>query len=702
MGAWHEVTDLMSRRVNEYCEVSFTSWGTRTLEITPNHTVYAASFDDIPRVASVNSVPHPDKGWKRRHRGDLHKYLKWIPVSELTPYHYMCVPITTEQRYSVGVNKARLYGYYIAEGNFGTNYTTITCNANDVFVDEIKQLANWTSVSIRRHRNSDKCVVIDCFGKHVKDDIEKNCGRCCKGKHIPEVIRFGSVEDKYNFVAAWFNGDGWQDNNGLHWSISQANLATDLQLLLASLGIVSSCTKINHPEHRGIISSKDAVEYVVNISNEYSDRFEDISKAKAIAIEGTTKCRTFISGNYLMVPIKEVKYISKPTKVYNFSVDTDESYTTYGLAVHNCKVAYDRCSICNNIRKQAGEKTECSHVRDELGKTYDDGRQVGTYNDEPDFFDISFVGRPADRIAWDLVTHKVDEPLDKETGKIHKTASAKYDYSTAAALGLDSVKYAEYEGVRAPDELAISSASGLRKLGYIRDLASYHNSYRGWLSKQAAVVSAKDKYLYELRKIASARLDDNTISQLREYDPKVTFAALGEAGVMLDVPSFFKYAMGPDYNVVAPYVSEIEKAVPEVIDQAVKQANCQDLCNNTTYDAAPNAYVKQVKPELRKKLAEASMTLDTENTLLFNTISGNTPNFVVDYSGKKCLNNSVVTKLAEKYASYKLSAIDAVIQSNTNNQNNRTGFGGIKQAQASSLSTDEITAIAAAQNLKYS
>jgi hypothetical protein len=369
-----------------------------------------------------------------------------------------------------------------------------------------------------------------------------------------------------------------------------------------------------------------------------------------------------------------------------------------------CKVAYDRCSICNNIRKQAGEKTECSHIRDELGKTYDDGRQVGTYNDEPDFFDISFVGRPADRIAWDLVTHKVDEPLDKETGKIHKTASAlaRYDYSTAVALGLDSVKYAEYEGVRAPDELAISSAAGLRKLGYIKDLASYHNSYRGWLSKQAAVVSAKDKYLYELRKIASARLDDNTISQLREYDPKVAFSALGEAGVMLDVPSFFKYAMGPDYNVVAPYVSEIERAVPEVIDQAVKQANCQDLCNNTTYDAAPNAYVKQVKPELRKKLAEASMTLDTENTLLFNTISGNTPNFVVDYSGKKCLNNSVVTKLAEKYASYKLSAIDAVIQSNTNNQNNRIGFGGIKQAQASSLSTDEITAIAAAQNLKYS
>ena len=67
-----------------------------------------------------------------------------------------------------------------------------------------------------------------------------------------------------------------------------------------------------------------------------------------------------------------------------------------------CRVPNDRCTICGALRKHAGDESECEHVRDHLGEQYEDGRKVGTYNDEPQFFDISFVGRPADRIAWNL------------------------------------------------------------------------------------------------------------------------------------------------------------------------------------------------------------------------------------------------------------------------------------------------------------
>ena len=66
---------------------------------------------------------------------------------------------------------------------------------------------------------------------------------------------------------------------------------------------------------------------------------------------------------------------SKPVEnlpVYNFSVDVDESYCVgqYALGVHNCKVAYDVCSICGNKAKRRDEY--CAHIRYDKKKIYPD------------------------------------------------------------------------------------------------------------------------------------------------------------------------------------------------------------------------------------------------------------------------------------------------------------------------------------------
>ena len=68
----------------------------------------------------------------------------------------------------------------------------------------------------------------------------------------------------------------------------------------------------------------------------------------------------------------------------------------------SCSVKHDRCTICNTVRKNAQDPRQCEHVKNALGKLLDDGRVVATHNDEPNWFEISFVTRPADRIAWSL------------------------------------------------------------------------------------------------------------------------------------------------------------------------------------------------------------------------------------------------------------------------------------------------------------
>lgn len=635
-GNWKRVERTMRRTADSYCRVSFVSWGGRVLEITPNHPVYAVSFDDIPRGYRKDHAEHPDKGWRRRHRGELYRYLKWVPAGKLTKNHYMCVPVWNTGVSTVGVDRARLYGYYIAEGSLKQGCVTITCNTNDVFVDEIEKLAEWTSVSKKPHRLSDKCVVLSCFSTQIRNELEAACGRRCENKKIPESIRFGSLEEKFNFVAAWFNGDGWQDKNGMHWSVHPKNLALDLQTLLSSMGVRSSCDMILHPEKRGRIGSKDQTEHVVTVSNESSGLFSDISKAKDMFIKDASKTRPFFSGGYLMVPVKSVETIDESTEVYNFSVEDDESYTVHGLAVHNCTVPNDRCSICGALRKSAGDSSECEHVRDHLGEQWDDGRKVGTFNDEPKFFDISFVGRPADRIAWNL--------------------------KVASAIELDSVKAAEYEGVEPPDDLACDTPSALRKLGYARDIVNIQDSYRGWLTKSAAVVSLRDRYLYSLRKVAASSIDDETISRMREQPLKNMFSELGSSGVLMDVPSFFKYATGDDYEIVVkPYVSSVEMALPSVLRDSVLRKRASALCNCTDYDTFDDLSRRYVPLSLHERLSKYAC--DVNESAVDSAIENRHVEFIVDTKPGKVLTNGVTEKLAEAYLAYELSAIDAIVKS---------------------------------------
>jgi hypothetical protein len=305
-----------------------------------------------------------------------------------------------------------------------------------------------------------------------------------------------------------------------------------------------------------------------------------------------------------------------------------------------CCVSHDRCSICGAMRKQAGDSSECEHVANHLGEQWDDGRKVGTYNDHPRFFDISFVGRPADRIAWNL--------------------------KVASALELDSVKAAEYEGVEVPDSIACDTAVSQRKLAYLKDINTLQQSYKGWLSKQASVVSTRDRYLMEFTKVATVSLDNETISRLREQPITNAMGALASHGIIMDLESFLKYATGDSYSdVVAPYVPAVKYNLHNIINQRIKQANCASICIDTTYDVpAPDSYtrLKLVPEKLNNMLKKQAF--DIQEKIIDATIAGNTQNtkLVIVTPSKLLYNNDkVIEKLAETYLSYQLSAIDAVV-----------------------------------------
>ena len=76
-----------------------------------------------------------------------------------------------------------------------------------------------------------------------------------------------------------------------------------------------------------------------------------------------------------------------------------------------CTVDAERCSVCGHVAPRA--KYRCEHVKQQLGETLDDGRAVFMWNPDPQYFDISLVWRPADRIGYSLRKIANDEGLER-------------------------------------------------------------------------------------------------------------------------------------------------------------------------------------------------------------------------------------------------------------------------------------------------
>lgn len=335
-----------------------------------------------------------------------------------------------------------------------------------------------------------------------------------------------------------------------------------------------------------------------------------------------------------------------------------------------CNVPNDRCSACGAIREKPGDPNECDHIKYSLGKIAEDGTQIGTYNDHPRWFDISFVGRPADRIAWNL---KVASAMPEEIQS--------------------SIKQAEIAGYSLPDDLAIESESANRKLSIMKKLARSYDELEAWLFG-GSKPEGKDVYTFELRKLAGAKLDQASIARLREIDPADAFAAMGDAGVVLDAESFFKYAFGPkDYGVVEKYVPYVQKAASSVIKEAVDTATCAEFCNDSRFDARPYGSFLAKRPkglveDMMKSAAAMGLgTTDAVSNIMWAMASDSIPEFA-NPSEKVAesteVDPQVTRKLAKKYAIYKIAALCSVLD----------------RPNGLPLREDDVVFVAAAQDMK--
>ena len=156
-------------------------------------------------------------------------------------------------------------------------------------------------------------------------NILKQFGKYAHGKLIPEWIQDAPKHLIQEFINGYVASDGHickNKNNTTVVTVSH-NLAYGLQRLYLKLGDIASVEKTNRPK-TCVIEGR-----TVNQRDSYKI---------SIYTEKQRKQSTFIEGNYVWyTPFKITTTDVQNQPVYNFEVETDNSYIVYNTIVHNCQ-----------------------------------------------------------------------------------------------------------------------------------------------------------------------------------------------------------------------------------------------------------------------------------------------------------------------------------------------------------------------------
>lgn len=327
---------------------------------------------------------------------------------------------------------------------------------------------------------------------------------------------------------------------------------------------------------------------------------------------------------------------------------SDELHTLATTGEHPfsmaCKVPNDRCTVCNNLRKSAADPNQCSHIRDHLGEVWEDGTLVATHNDEPVWFDQSFVKRGADRLSWNL--------------------------SKVASTGvMDGVKQAECAGIWTPDALYAAVPGYAQKCALVTKLAGYEALFSR-LATAGRCNTHYERYLWNMPKAAAWDLPDDVIDDLRRDSPEDVLGKLAQHGVILSAPAFFKFAMGADYGAIKDSIGDILAHVRSgLYSNLYKQGGYQRVCRNTYFDVDADRAALYGMGEhgsasyaavVKTASAGSFVGHDVDQRIIEATVHGRQPVCnVLTFS--KSAGVEGVHRGAEIYAAYKLSALDAVM-----------------------------------------
>jgi len=322
-------------------------------------------------------------------------------------------------------------GLYLANG-----YISLSADINLIVNNEeipriLKKYSTLGELRVVPQGESSNASIISLYNQELARKLKKYFGGA-HTKAISEDVLGWDKTNQLTLLGEYINGYGGVYKNSAYFSTCNKRLAKQVQAMLLRCDIISS-----------LLTIEETIEYQVWVGSDTAYILSDfIDKGELLRSKNISDKR-FIEDGYLWSPIVNIETEDCDEEVYNIAIESgdydSDSYQVNGVALHNCKVPYDVCSICGNKAKTRAQY--CDHLRYHMNKI-PPGHTKKAYaiNTLPRFFDISFVLIGADRIARVMkkVAHMHPQygASSVEAAEMHKTLMEK------RAFGLSYAKVA--------------------------------------------------------------------------------------------------------------------------------------------------------------------------------------------------------------------------------------------------------------------
>ena len=659
------------------------------LELTADHPMWAKVFNGSRKYEAMAIKA-------RRYFKNAEVFEKesadWTNASDLSAgdrFFYKPVTRYTDYGKIADESLAAIMGYYLAEGSFrgvpnsekvGT--TIFTCNMNDSLLRRLPSLIELMypdiTVSIVPKRNCAVAVDILVHSTVFSEFLSKFVGRGCRHKLIPPEIFNADRDVKLAFIGAWLDGDGWIDKKGGHFSTANVKLALQGRDLLISIGIPTSIYKIDHAKCKTSGYKNSGMEYTLNIAHldlwnlsgvsfkvaDYPTPTQNHKRKKPAAM------RFCSDGTYAyrISTIQSRHVIDAPT--YNFEVEEDESYSLGGFISHNCLVSFDTCSGCGNEAKTRRDycgPAQCvkyGGLRNNMGRTFDDGHTLYAKNPDPKFFDISRVFRNADRTAWTLGLAKAAEDYEKCLAEA-KIAT----YGQEIGGGTLAMKV----GVTLPlwflEAGPWADTAFVSQLRTLQDLAACEHTIEKTASQPFALATSSK---------AQPAISAEHLAMLRKgrYTEKQLVTALVKTGCLLPLRDFLAVFSKASVEKTASVALRVSCRLPGIYSRLLEDPQFEDTLRESPYTPSgtpPSRLLLWMSKQANVWSVDRSRVVERLQLATFRY-----PKLVAKSRPMlKTANNDAVDRLAKEYASYQIGFVasqrdlpdfgmvcDLVIQSN--------------------------------------
>lgn len=369
-GNWKKVTKTMSRNYEgDMVTLKPYNASFENVTLTPNHNIYI--FDK--KTETYN----------------------WKPVGEITKDDCLCIPIPKrtnvinkidlfdfidtkdnlifEENFISFKNSngtgfllprnltltndlGRLIGYYFAEGcvsgseiHFSLNKNEKDTLAKDI-ISLMKKEFKIEKFSIKEFEVNNK-LILTFNSTTLSYFLNFICNGKAREKKLNEFLYTHAPQHFIDgFLAGLFLGDGYLSDEEISIELGSKEAIRQIRMLLLEKGIVGPLNSQRRVgEIKGHHYDNDYYRFrITNIKsyNLFVDYFNENNQILTLEKQKENnitqgRMKYFVHNENIIYDIKTIEYSQHKGKVYNISVEEDESYCTENFMVHNCIPALD-------------------------------------------------------------------------------------------------------------------------------------------------------------------------------------------------------------------------------------------------------------------------------------------------------------------------------------------------------------------------